>query len=109
MKKLILILLPVLAVSCSKKDPVERVEHLQKVSGEWTKSQTDEAIDLYIEGLHKQEALLEENMRVNEQTLFFRRSKCDDATLEKRSKEIEEAEASIDKRRAALIQQYSQK
>lgn len=92
---------------CGKDDTHEQVQKLDRVSGEWTKAQTDEAIDLYIDGLKKQQALMEENMKVLEQTGFFRRSKCDRATLDERSAEIEKAEQELDTHRAALIDRYS--
>lgn len=108
MKRLAFLSIPLLLLaSCGGKDTHERVQHLDKVSGEWTKEQTDEAIDLYIDGLHRQEALLEQNMGMLEQTGFFRRSKCHQGTLDERSSEIEKAEKRLDERRASLIEEYS--
>jgi len=109
MKYSSLIAAALLLAACSHHDTRQQVERLDKVQGEWTKAQTDEAIDLYLQGLENQERLMEENMQVLQQTGFFRKSKCDRSTLADRQDEIEQAEKRVDEHRARLIEKYSSK
>ena len=64
--------LAVLCQACGSEPVRDRVDKLQSARGEWTMDQTDEAIDLYLEGLQRESDLLEQNMEIRRQTDFFR-------------------------------------
>ena len=67
--------LAVLCQACGSEPVRDRVDKLQSARGEWTMDQTDEAIDLYLEGLQRESDLLEQNMEIRRQTDFFSEEK----------------------------------
>ena len=94
--------LAVLCQACGSEPVRDRVDKLQSARGEWTMDQTDEAIDLYLEGLQRESDLLEQNMEIRRQTDFFSEKKCAREVLEIRRAEIDKARTDLAEKRARL-------
>ena len=94
--------LAVLCQACGSEPVRDRVDKLQSARGEWTMDQTDEAIDLYLEGLQRESDLLEQNMEIRRQTDFFSEKNCAREVLEIRRAEIDKARTDLAEKRARL-------
>lgn len=95
--------LPLCALMACSGEPTEKkIEKLQSARGEWTVDQSDEAVDIYLEGLQKESDLLEQNMEIRRQVDFFNERKCAREVLDKRREEIQKARQSLSEKRSEL-------
>lgn len=104
MKKYVCSVCTLLAVSCSAPSPQEQVERLAGSKGEWTNDQTEMAVDLYLDGLSREEELLDRNLEVREGIRFFDERRCSRDVLRERRAEIDSARARLDAKRARILQ-----
>lgn len=89
-------------VSCSKSSPDEQKARLVEVKGEWTHEQTDKAIDIYLDGLRREEELLDRNLELREQLRFFDENRCSRDVLRQRRAEIDSTRARLDAKRERI-------
>lgn len=89
-------------VSCSKSSPDEQKTRLMEAKGEWTHEQTDKAIDIYLDGLRREEELLDRNLELREQLRFFDESRCSRDVLRQRRAEIDSTRARLDAKREKI-------
>ena len=72
--------------ACSESSIQEDKEDLSQTRGEWTHEQTDKAIDIYLEELKREDALLDRQMELCEQLKFFDENRCSRDVLRKRQR-----------------------
>lgn len=101
-KKLAFVLPLCAMMACSGEPTDKKIEKLRSARGEWTVDQSDEAVDIYLEGLRKESDLLEQNMEIRRQVEFFSEQKCAREVLDKRRGEIQEARKSLSEKRSRL-------
>lgn len=75
--------------ACSESSIQEDKEDLSRTRGEWTHEQTDKAIDIYLEELKREDALLDRQMELCEQLKFFDENRCSRDVLRQRRAEID--------------------
>lgn len=90
-------------------DRHEEIQKLNDVSGEWTKEQTDQAIDIYIEGQKEMIDNAEDIGLIMEKQFFFSESKCDEDALKERKDEIKEAKQRLQDVEKELEKKYEKK
>lgn len=89
-------------MACSGPSIQEDKETLSQTRGEWTHEQTDKAIDIYLEGLKSEDALLDRQMELREQLKFFDENRCSRDVLHQRRAEIDSARAVLEAKRCKI-------
>lgn len=102
MKILTIGVLLLCVTACSRPDAAEQKQDLTRQKGEWTHAQTEQAIDLYLDGLKQEEALLKRNQELQRQLEFFDENRCSRAVLKARRAEIDSMRHALDSRRRSL-------
>lgn len=102
MKKLAYTAILILLCACSGSYSEDTHEALGQTRGEWTHEQTEKAIDLYLDGLKQQEALIDREMELQHTLKFFDENRCSRDVLKARSRELQDARARIRHKRDSL-------
>ncbi|MBP3299475.1 MAG: hypothetical protein J6L73_07350 [Muribaculaceae bacterium] len=90
--------------SCGGDSTDETIDRLRQARGEWTVEQSDEAVDIYLEGLQRESDLLEQNLEIQRQVNFFSEGKCSREVLAKHRAEIDKARKDLQEKRTRLEQ-----
>lgn len=91
-----------LLAACSESSATDKYEDIAATKGEWTHEQTNKAIDIYLEGLKEEEALLDRNIDLRRRLEFFDENRCSRSVLKERRAEIDSVRARLDAKRAGI-------
>lgn len=103
MKHLLTATLILLACACSKPDMQENREALDHTKGEWTHDQTEKAIDIYLDVLRQQEALIDKEADLLKSLNYFDENRCSRDVLNARKNEIQAARTRIRQKQDSLL------
>lgn len=93
-------------VSCGGvSDKHDDIKQLKDVKGEWTKDQTNQAIDIYIQGLNEQADNYEKIFLIGEKDIL-KEYKCDEEALKARKDEIKEVQQAVSDKRKEIEKKY---
>lgn len=84
--------------ACSSSSVEEKRGELSRTKGEWTHEQTEMAIDIYLDGLRREEEYLSRNLELRDSLRFFDERRCARDVLKARRAEIDKARSSLKKK-----------
>lgn len=102
----LLFLLPMVMGSCGGNKIENRHDEVTKLRelSTWNAEQTQQAIDIYLEGLDDQSKILETAMSVGEKYYFFNEDKCDREVLNQNLEKINKQRQLLDTLEKKLLQ-----